>query len=107
MRSSLGKAFRAHQDSLQQHLGGWDALTVPQRELIDQAARMRLLEGLAWAEVLRTGVIKDNALSPAVSAFLKAAGDRRAVLQLLGLERRTKDAQTLAQYLAERKATRG
>lgn len=69
------------------------------RELIDQASRLRLLESIAFAEVLRSGITRGNALAPAFTAFLRAASDRRELLRLLGLQRVEK-VETLNDYLA-------
>jgi hypothetical protein len=88
-RTRVGKAYHAHLAALAAHVGG-DPNTV-EIELIDQAARLALLVDIAWGETVRTGVVSDGQLSPAFAAFLAAARDQRAVLTLIGLERRIKD----------------
>jgi hypothetical protein len=98
LRSAVGKAYRNELQALLAHVGGEQHVSTPQRALCDQAARLALLEAMAWAEVLRDGVH-----APAAQVFLRASSERRAVLVLLGLERKTKPAPTLEQYLGGRR----
>lgn len=99
-RTRIGKAYRDHCQALSAHVGGEP--TRPQAELIDQAARLALLAKIAWAELFRGGVFVNGTgqPAPALETWLKAARDQRAVLQLLGLERRSRDV-TLSEYLQQ------
>ena len=98
-RTRVGRAYRAHEAALVAHLGGAEAVTVPQRSLIDQAARLHLLGKIAWAELQRTGAFRAGELVPAFDAFRRAAADERAVLALLGLERKTQQLPSIEDYL--------
>ena len=89
-RSKVGKEYLAHKATLATHVGG-DPST-PQLELIDQAARLRVLTAIAWGELTRAKeLIKNGVLHPAFEAFLKAARDQRAVLLTLGLKRHARE----------------
>lgn len=102
MRTSMGRKYRASLAELKAHVGS--DLTVPQAKLIEQATRLSLLSDLAWAEVADAkALITNNTPCAAIDVFLKAARDHRAVLNLLGLERRVKPI-NLNDYL-EGKAT--
>lgn len=99
-RTRVGKAYRDHCQALAAHVGGDP--TRPQAELIDQAARLALLAKIAWAELLRSGVFSGEGgqPAPALETWLKATRDQRAVLQLLGLERRSRELD-LQEYLQQ------
>lgn len=99
-RTRLGKAYRAHVEALERHVGGNP--TPPQARLVDQAARLALLAELSWAELARTGPFVDGVAVPAVDTFLRAAGQERGVLQVLGIEPRSVDVPDLQKYLAAR-----
>lgn len=73
-----------HAGALAQQMGGPDAVTTTMLEIIDQCARLRLLERIAFAEALRSGVMKNGAVSPAFAAFLQAVARRASLLQVLG-----------------------
>lgn len=89
LRTRVGKAYYKHKEMLRAHIGGDPSL--PQEALIDQAARLALLEQFTWNQVMSAGVFdKKGALAPAYDAFIKAAREQRQVLVLLGIERKTK-----------------
>lgn len=88
-RTRLGKQYKQHVEALESHLGG--DLTAPQARLVDQATRLGLLAAIAWQEALQCGVFVDGAPSPAVDTFIKATGQEREVLKLLGLKRISRD----------------
>ena len=97
-RTRVGKAYKAHKEILAVHVGG-DPST-PQVELIDQAARLRILSAIAWAELMRARtLVKNGNVHPAFDAFLKAARDQRAVLEMLGLKRQARDVPLLKDVL--------
>lgn len=97
-RTKLAKLYKQHVAALEAHLGG--DLTPPQSRLVDQAARLALLNELIWGEIDKQGVFKDGDVRPAVDAYLKATQQERDVLRLLGIERREKLLPTLSEYLA-------
>lgn len=98
LRSRAGKAYQATVAALSAHLG--NDISAPQKALIDQAARLRLMTQFAWAELGRTGLFKKNGdLVAAFDAYRRCAADERAVLTLLGIERLVKDVPTLQDYL--------
>lgn len=98
LRSRSGKAYRATCEALTLHLGG--ELSAPQKALVDQAARLRLMTQFAWAELGRTGPFKKTGeLVAAYDAYRRAAADEREVLRLLGIERRVKELPSLQDYL--------
>ena len=98
-RTAMGKQYRQQLAALLAHVGE-ENLTHPRRELIDQGARSALLVRLAWAQVLRQGVVAKGRITPAFEALLKASREQREVLGLLGLARREKQAPTIDEYLA-------
>jgi hypothetical protein len=97
-RTVLARHYRAQLAALLVHVGE-DALTHPRRELVDQGARFALLVRLAWAQVLRDGVIAEGRMTAAFEAFVKASREHREVLAILGLERRERPAPSLDAYL--------
>lgn len=102
LRSRAGKTYRATCQALGAHVGG--ELSAPQKALIDQAARLRLLTQFAWAEIDRLGPFKKTGeLVAAFDAYRRAAADERSVLSLLGIERRVKELPTLQDYLKQSK----
>ena len=89
-RTQAGKQHVRQCAALAAHVGGDP--TAAQLRLIDQAARLHLLGQMAWAELLRAGaLVKKGRLAPAFEAYVKAARDERATLQLLGLERKARN----------------
>jgi hypothetical protein len=99
-RTRVAKDCRAWVAALAAYLGGEP--TAVETELIEQAARLSLLVDVAWADLMRNGVLPEGQAAPAVEVFLKATRDHRAVPQLLGLERRVREVPSLTQYLQER-----
>lgn len=97
LRTRAGKAWRENCEALKAHIGGDPS--VAQAALIDQAARLRLLSQIAWAEIERRGAFKGGQVQPAVDAYRRAIADEREVLRLLGLERRVKPVGSLEDYL--------
>lgn len=97
-RSALGKVFAAEAHALTQHVGN---PTLPQARLIEQGARLHLLEAMAWAEVVGAGRLigTDGAPHPAVDVLLRTMRERREVLRLLGLQRAPKQVPSLHDYL--------
>ena len=87
-----------------QHAGGADVVTEPLLSIIRHSARLELLVALAYAEVLRVGVVHDGAVSGAFQAFLTAGRELRGTLELIGLERKQKPVPSLAEYLAQQPA---
>lgn len=99
LRSRAGKAFIAEVAALKAHLGE-TLLTAPVTALVEQAARLALLEHIAWAELSRAEALtKGGVVHAAFEPFLRASRDRRAVLVMLGLERKQKEIPDLKQYL--------
>jgi len=87
-RTKLGKAYFQHVAALEAHVGG--DLSPPQARLCDQAARLGLLAAMAWSELSQRGAFHDGEPTPAVDTYMRAIGQERQVLLLLGLERATK-----------------
>ena len=98
-RGALGKAYAAEATGLTAHVGGDPSL--PQARMIEQGARLHLLEAMAWAEVQATpGLIRaDGSAHPALDVLLRTMRERREVLKLLGLARAKKPVQTLEEFL--------
>ncbi len=95
----VGKAYVARQAALTAHLGGDP--TVPQEMLISQAARLWLLGQFAWLEISRFGAFRDGkARTAIVDAYLRVAAHERAVLALIGLDRKAKQLPSLEDYLS-------
>jgi len=99
-RGALGKSYTTEITGLTAHIGGDP--NVPQGRLVEQGARLHLLEAMAWAEVqAATGLIRpDGTVNPALDALLRVMRERREVLKLLGLHRHQKPAPTLQEFLA-------
>lgn len=99
---TLGKAYGTELAGLTAHVGGDPSL--PQARLIEQGARLHLLEAMAWAEVQGArGLIRaDGTAHPALDVLLRTMRERREVLKLLGLNRKAKDVPTLQEFLAQR-----
>jgi hypothetical protein len=93
-RSREHKYITTHAAALVQHLGGVDEITLPIGELVEQAARLRLLEAVAWAEVVKGGLIINGVASAAYEAFLKLSARRTDLLVTLGLERKARRVPT-------------
>ena len=101
-RTRVGKAYTSYKAALVQHLGGEAAVTVPQRLLVDQAARLQLLVELAWAELRRKDAFSpDGAVAPAYEALIRSQRELRAVLEVLGLKRYEQSIPALADYIEE------
>jgi hypothetical protein len=101
LRSSVGRAYYAEKQALRVHVGGDP--TMPQEKLIDQCARLGVLNNIAWGELMRAGMlVQGDKLVPAFEAYIKAARELRDVLRLLGIERRTKPVPSLSEYLEGR-----
>jgi hypothetical protein len=87
LRSTLGRAYRSRVEALIAHLGGADAVSIPQLALVNQAARLRLLVEIAWTELTKTGALRNGEPRPALDVFRRLAADEREVLRTLGLKR--------------------
>lgn len=97
LRTRVGRLHKAQVAALCRHVGD---PTLPQTRLIDHAVRLRLLAEIAWGEIQRGGAFSEHGdPRPAVNVYRKAAADERAVLALLGLERRVQPVPTLDQYI--------
>lgn len=99
LRSSMGREHRARVQALVDHLGGLDAISRPQRILVDRAARLGLIVETAWHELSKKGAFKDGAPTAALHAFLRLIGEERSVLVTLGLQRREKAIPRLSDLL--------
>lgn len=98
-RTRLGKLYKEHVRALEIHLG--DDLSPPQARLVDQATRLALLASIAWQEALDRGVFVNGEPCPALDTFMRAAGQEREVLKLLGIQRPEKEVISLQEYLAK------
>lgn len=97
LRTRAGKAHRAHVVALSAHVG--PEPTVPQRSLIEQAARLRILAQIAWAELSSGGAFANGEPRAALDVYRRVAADERDVLKTLGLARKEKAIPTLEDYL--------
>jgi len=87
------------------HLGGESQVSEPMLSIVRQSARLELLLALAYAEVVRKGVLNaQGELSGAVDAVLSIGRELREALRAIGLERRAKQVPSLPEYLAARAA---
>ena len=97
-RSRAYRVYAGEIADLTSHLGS--APTAVQARLIEQAARLALLEHIAWCELTKMDALtQGGTVHTAFEPFLRSARDRRAVLTMLGLERKVKDVPDLQQYL--------
>ena len=99
LRRTEGRKYRAVVTALTQHLGGPEEITEPQRQLIDQAARLAIISGLAWDQLER-GAFRKGESVPALQTYKSVIADIRSILSMLGLERRAKAIPNLHDYLA-------
>ncbi|MEW8202733.1 MAG: hypothetical protein AB2653_17510 [Candidatus Thiodiazotropha endolucinida] len=99
-RTRLAKQYKEQVEALERHLG--NDLTPPQARLVDQAARLALLGGIAWQEIITKQPFSKGGVSPAIETFIKATQQERQVLIALGIERRTKDIPDLSNYLEKK-----
>jgi hypothetical protein len=99
-RTIVGKAYKRGLAELKAHLN--NDVSVPESKLIDQATRLGLLGDLSWGEIAKTETLtKDGVPHPAIDVFLRASKAQRDVLALLGIKRKTKQA-NLDDYIASR-----
>ena len=96
-RTVLGRMYKEHVAVLENHLG--NDLTPPQARLVDQASRLALLSTIAWAELIEKGVFQKGIPAPAVDTFIKASGQERDILKLLGLSAPAKQLPNLTDYI--------
>lgn len=98
-RGVLGQAYHGELLALRAHVG--DEPSLPQARLIEQGARLHLLEAMAWAEVQASGrlIRTDGTAHPAIDVLLRTMRERREVLKLLGLKRKARDIPTLQDLL--------
>lgn len=100
LRSTMGREYRARMQGLVEHLGGADAISAPQRTLVDRAARLGLIVETSWAELSKSGAFRDGEPTAALHAFLRLIGEERSVLLTLGLARREKTVRSLSEVLS-------
>jgi len=99
-RGTLARTMHSEVAELQSHVGG--EVTLPQARLIEQAARLRLITAMAWAEVLQAGrLINGEIAHPAIAVLLRAQKEQREVFELLGIKRTAREV-TLPDILAGR-----
>ena len=99
-RTAAGRLHASIVAGLVAHVGGEP--TLPERELIEQAARLGVVVRMAFAELIDGGrLTTDHGVAPALDAYLRAARDQRALLESLGLARRAKDVPTLSEVLGD------
>lgn len=97
-RFSFAKAVGTYANEYRTHAGSDRPVTVD--DLCVAAARHKALANLAYTELMRGGLFaSDGSLRPAYDAFRKADADLRAVLSLLGLERREQQVPSLHEVL--------
>lgn len=91
-RTTVGKHYTAYKTELSAHVGG--SPTIVQTELIDQAAKLKVLSAMAWYELMTFGSVsipKKGQMHPAFDGFLRVTRDQRTVLTTLGLRRAAKE----------------
>ena len=104
-RTRVGKALAAWCDDLARDLGGLDALSTPQKAIIEQAVTTRLLLDSIDAWLMRQPSLVDRrkrALLPVVRERQALADALVRCLTALGLERKARELTDLASYLAAR-----
>ena len=79
------------------HLAG--NATVLAQELVEQEARLAMLARIAWVAIDQGNLLAEDGLAPAAEAYVRLTREQRAVMQLLGIERRSKPVPDLANYL--------
>ena len=102
-RTTVGKNLVAWSAALAEDLGGIDQLSTPQRTLVDEAVKLKLILGAVDAWVLQQPHLVDRrkrALLPVVRERLALVAQLQSILRDLGLERRAKDPLDLNAYLA-------
>ena len=109
-RSREAREIVAWQQALVTDLGGPDAISTAQYELLEQAARSRLIlraiDGWLFEKLAKHGpnaVVhgRDRRLYPIVSERIRVADSLMRTLEKLGLERRSPPAPTLEAYVEE------
>lgn len=98
-RFTLSKVINAHVAEYRAHAGG-DAATVPMLDVCEHAACNKALARIAFADLMENGLFnEDGTVRAAFEVWRRASGDLLAALRLLGLDRRERDALTLAELL--------
>jgi hypothetical protein len=96
--SGVGRAYADYLSEYRAHLG--NDLSVVQTDLVDQAARLKLVSNLCYAVLMERGLFdKQGNPRPVLGEFRRACAEHRAVLLMLGI-RRTKEL-TLGDVLRE------
>jgi len=80
------------------HLAG--NATVLEQELVEQEARLAMLARIAWVAIEQGNLLADDGLAPAAEAYVRLTREQRAVMQLLGIQRRTELVPDLQSYLS-------
>ncbi len=109
-RSKVGRALMEWRAEIIADLGGPEAVTTAQEQVIELAVRTKLMLDSIDAYVLENGRLvnkKKRCLFPVVKERQQLADGLARYLNLIGLERRSKPVQSLTQYLAEAQNTSG
>jgi len=93
-RTSVARHYGQAVDDLAADLGGADAVTAAERELVRRAAGLSVLATRAAAALLNGEAID-------VSELVSVANAQRRLLVTLGLERRQRDVPDLHDYLRQ------
>jgi hypothetical protein len=108
-RTKIGKALAEWRAQLMADLGGADTLSIQQHAVVDLCVRERLMLDSVDAWILRQpgGLIdkRRRAVLPVVRERQQLADALARHLALLGLERKTRRAPALSDYLAQRGAS--
>jgi hypothetical protein len=102
--SPVGRALVAWQRDLVADLGGAETVTTAQRQVVEVAARTKLLLDSVDAWLVRQPTLvhhKSRSLLPVVVQRMRLADGLTRYLDLLGLERRAPKVVSLGEYLAQ------
>lgn len=103
-RSQVGVALRRTRDELVEHVGGEP--TGPQRILIDEIAKARVIAAVVGEYLLRqeTLVRGDGTLLPVVVEHAALVGNLTRMLRVLNFRRSAQPLPTLREYIRSRDA---
>lgn len=97
-RYGIARELRARFDEVCSDLGGADRLSYMQRSLVERALWLEY-----WLSQQEQALAKGNDFD--VSRWIQAANSLQGVYSRLGLERKTRDAPSLSDYLRSREAS--
>ena len=91
-RSQVGVALRRVRQELADHLGGGEGVTAPERILIEEAAKARVIAAAVGDYILRQeSLVRDGELLPVVTQHAALVANLSRLLTTLGLRRAARE----------------